>query len=144
MCFCCCYIRLTDPQNYSNQCRRCLPTSYLRRLFQNMTKPDNEEVKIFLMVNIPHTLPLAFVPMMRCFAAHAHFLVSVTLTKLLNVLFYYGEDFKRIGRNTGTPDKYIVTYRPTDRQRLGKHILVGANACNIRMSIARQRISKHA
>jgi hypothetical protein len=36
-----------------------------------------------------------------------------------------------------------VTYRPIARQRLGKHISAGANARNIRTSIARQRISKH-
>jgi hypothetical protein len=37
-----------------------------------------------------------------------------------------------------------VTYRPIARQRLGKHIPAGANAYNIRTSIARQRISKDA
>jgi hypothetical protein len=40
--------------------------------------------------------------------------------------------------------KYIVTYRPIDMQRLGKHILAGTNVRNNRTSIARQRISKHA
>jgi hypothetical protein len=38
---------------------------------------------------------------------------------------------------------YIVTYRTIARQRLGKHILAGANARNNRKSIARQRFSKH-
>jgi hypothetical protein len=36
-----------------------------------------------------------------------------------------------------------VTYKPTARQRLGKHISAGANARN-RTPIARQQISKHA
>jgi hypothetical protein len=36
----------------------------------------------------------------------------------------------------------IVTYRPTARQRLGKHILVEAYERNNRTSTARQRISK--
>jgi hypothetical protein len=36
----------------------------------------------------------------------------------------------------------IVTYRPTARQRLGKHIPAGANARNNRTVIARQRISE--
>jgi hypothetical protein len=39
---------------------------------------------------------------------------------------------------------HIVTYRHITRQRLGKHIPAGANACNNRMPIARQRISKQA
>jgi hypothetical protein len=39
--------------------------------------------------------------------------------------------------------KYIVTNRPTARQRLGKHVPVQEYARN-RMSIARQRASKHA
>jgi hypothetical protein len=34
-------------------------------------------------------------------------------------------------------------YTPTARQRLGKHIPAGANERNNRMSVARQRISKH-
>jgi hypothetical protein len=34
-------------------------------------------------------------------------------------------------------------FRPIARQRLGKHILAGANARNNRPSIARQRISTH-
>jgi histone acetyltransferase (RNA polymerase elongator complex component) len=37
-----------------------------------------------------------------------------------------------------------VTYRPTARQRLGKHIPAEANAHNNRTSTARQRMSKHA
>lgn len=37
----------------------------------------------------------------------------------------------------------IVMYRPTARQQLGKHVPAGTNACNNRMSIARQQISKH-
>jgi hypothetical protein len=37
-----------------------------------------------------------------------------------------------------------VTYRPIDKQRLGKHIPAEANARHNRTSIARQRISKHA
>jgi hypothetical protein len=37
-----------------------------------------------------------------------------------------------------------MTYTPTARQQLGKHIPEGANARNNRTSIARQRISKHA
>jgi hypothetical protein len=37
----------------------------------------------------------------------------------------------------------IVTYIPIARQRLGKHIPVGANARNNSKSIARQRIRKH-
>jgi hypothetical protein len=37
-----------------------------------------------------------------------------------------------------------VTYRSIVRQRLGKHIPAGANACNNKTPIARQRISKHA
>jgi hypothetical protein len=36
-----------------------------------------------------------------------------------------------------------VTYRPIARQLFGKYISAGANARNIRTSIARQRISKH-
>jgi hypothetical protein len=40
--------------------------------------------------------------------------------------------------------KYIVTYRSIARQRLGKHIPVGANGRNNEASIARQRIRKHA
>jgi hypothetical protein len=38
----------------------------------------------------------------------------------------------------------IVTYRPIDRQQLGKHILTEANARNNMTSIARQRISEQA
>jgi hypothetical protein len=38
----------------------------------------------------------------------------------------------------------IVTYRLIAKQRLGKHIPAGANACNNRMSVAGQRISKEA
>jgi hypothetical protein len=53
-----------------------------------MTKPENEKVKTYLMVNIAHVLPLAFVQMMRCFTARVHFLVPVALTKLLNILSY--------------------------------------------------------
>jgi hypothetical protein len=40
--------------------------------------------------------------------------------------------------------QHIVTYRPIARQRLSKHIPVGANARNNVKSIARLRISKHA
>jgi hypothetical protein len=40
--------------------------------------------------------------------------------------------------------EYIVTYRPTARQRLCTHIPVGANARNSRTYIARQWSSKHA
>jgi hypothetical protein len=36
-----------------------------------------------------------------------------------------------------------VTYKPIVRQRIGKHIPAGANACNNKTFIARQRISKH-
>jgi hypothetical protein len=43
-----------------------------------------------------------------------------------------------------THDNYIMMYRPTAWQRLGKHIPAGANARNNRANIARQRISKHA
>jgi hypothetical protein len=35
----------------------------------------------------------------------------------------------------------IVTYRPIATQRLGKHILVEANARNYRTSIARQQVN---
>jgi hypothetical protein len=38
---------------------------------------------------------------------------------------------------------YIVTYRPIARQRLRKQIPAEANARNNRMSITRERISKH-
>jgi hypothetical protein len=38
----------------------------------------------------------------------------------------------------------IVTCIPIAMQRHGKNVPAGANARNIRMSIARQRISKHA
>jgi hypothetical protein len=41
-------------------------------------------------------------------------------------------------------DINIVTYRPTARLQLGKHIPEGTNNSNNRASIARQRISKHA
>jgi hypothetical protein len=34
--------------------------------------------------------------------------------------------------------------RPIARQRLGKHIPMGANALNSKASIARERINKHA
>jgi hypothetical protein len=37
-----------------------------------------------------------------------------------------------------------VTYRPIDRQRLGKHIPAEANASNNRTSITRQQISEEA
>jgi hypothetical protein len=37
-----------------------------------------------------------------------------------------------------------VTCIPISRQRLGKHIPAGANAHDDRMSVARQRTSKHA
>jgi hypothetical protein len=40
--------------------------------------------------------------------------------------------------------KYIVTYKPIASQRLGKHILAGANASNNRTSSDRQWISKNA
>jgi hypothetical protein len=42
------------------------------------------------------------------------------------------------------PLRHIVTYRPIARQRLGKHIPTEANSRNIRSSITRKRISKHA
>jgi hypothetical protein len=35
-------------------------------------------------------------------------------------------------------------YRSIAKQQLGKHILAGANARNNRITIARQRIGKHA
>jgi hypothetical protein len=38
----------------------------------------------------------------------------------------------------------IVTYKPTARQRLGRHIPAGANTRNSRTSTATQRTSKHA
>jgi hypothetical protein len=37
----------------------------------------------------------------------------------------------------------IVTCRPIARQRLGKHISAQANSRNDRMSVTRQRMSKH-
>jgi hypothetical protein len=48
------------------------------------------------------------------------------------------------GNHGGGSRNSIVTYIPTARQRLSKHIPVGANARNNRASTARQRISKHA
>jgi hypothetical protein len=43
-----------------------------------------------------------------------------------------------------TNSLYVVTYRPTTRQGLGKHIPSEVYASNNRTSIARQRINKQA
>jgi hypothetical protein len=56
----------------------------------------------------------------------------VSLMEERSVRFAYGKT------------KNIVKHRATDRQRLCKHILEGANERKNRTSIARQRISKHA
>jgi hypothetical protein len=45
--------------------------------------------------------------------------------------------------NTNYFIQYILTYRPTARQRFGKHIPAGTNARKIMTSTSRQRISQH-